>query len=294
MMTEKYLVGLLGSDLRLSLAKVIHETEAKELGLDYHYNVFDVEENAEFGDLPVTLAQLRRSGYRGTNITHPFKQSVIPHLDALAPDANQLGAVNAVVFNAGRSTGHNTDWYGFARSVQVHLGDARKQKVVQLGAGGAGVAVAHALLRSGVEELILLGRDPIRTAASAQSLHRIHPHATVRPGRVDELADHIGTADGVVNTTPVGMPAHPGSPVAVELLHPGLWVHDIVYMPLETQLMQDARHVGCLTVGGEYMFVYQAAENVRLFTGFEPNVDRMLAHLHRIVVAGTSESTPNT
>jgi shikimate dehydrogenase len=280
-----YHVGLLGSDLSLSLAKVIHEQEARELNIDYRYRVLDIQENPAYGALPTTLAGLKSNGYRGTNITHPFKKTVIPALDRLSTDAEALGAVNTVVFSGGNATGHNTDWFGFSRSVELQLSGEPLRKVVQLGAGGAGVAVAHALLRAGVEDLVLLGRDRSRTADSVAALRRIHPSAAITAGTIDDTAGHLERADGLVNTTPMGMPAHPGSPVPAGLLRPGLWVHDIVYMPLETQLMRDAQSAGCLTVGGGHMFVYQAAENFRLFTGIEPDAGRMLSHLHNIVEA---------
>jgi shikimate dehydrogenase len=288
-----YQVGLLGSDLGLSLAKVVHEQEARELGIGYRYRVLDVQENPAYGDLPTTLKRLQSDGYRGTNVTHPFKKAVLPELDELSPDAEALGAVNTVVFSGGRTTGHNTDWFGFARSVELQLGGESRRKVVQLGAGGAGVAVAHALLRAGVEDLVLLGRDPSRTAASVEALRRIHPSAAVTPGTLDDVAGHLETADGLVNTTPMGMPAHPGSPVPSTLLRPNMWVHDIVYMPLETQLMREARSAGCLTVGGGHMFVYQAAENFRLFTGIQPNAGRMLSRLQDIVEA-RAQAAPAT
>src|SRR4051812_41681392 len=118
-MAADYRAGLIGYDLSLTLAPVVQEREARELGLDYSYSVFDGQENPAYRDLAATLAQLRSSGYRGTNITHPFKQPVVAELDELSPDAAALGAVNAVVFTDGRATGHNTDWYGFAHSVEV-------------------------------------------------------------------------------------------------------------------------------------------------------------------------------
>ena len=278
-----YQVGLIGSDLSLSLAKVIHERAANALGLDLTYRVFDVKGNPSHGDLSATLARLQHEDYLGTNVTHPFKKTVIAQLDELSPDAQALGAVNTVVFTDGRRIGHNTDWYGFARSLETLLGQVDKGTVVQLGAGGAGVAVAHALLQSGVQELILLGRNPDMTAASADALLRIHPGATVRPDTLDTLPGYIHRADGLVNATPMGMPAHPGSPVPPGLLHPQLWVHEVVYQPLETELMRQARAAGCPTVGGEHMFVYQAAENFRLFTGVQPGPEGMLAHLKEIV-----------
>lgn len=278
-------VGLIGAGLRLSLARAVHEREARALGLDYRYRVLDVD--PRHADLGATIARLVEGGYRGINVTHPFKKAVVPLVDELSPDAKALGAVNTVVFADGRLIGHNTDWFGFARAFEAELGDVPRRRVVQLGAGGAGVAVAHAMLRAGVEGLVLLGRDTVAAEASADALRRIHPAAAVRVDRIAALGDHLGTADGVVNATPIGMPAHPGTPVPAELLRQDLWVDDIVYQPMTTELLRDARAAGCRTSGGGGMFVYQAAENLRLFTGVRPDPARMLAHLREIVESGT-------
>ena len=279
-------VGLIGHDLDLSLSPVLHETEAAALGIAYGYEVFDGHQNAGFSDLGALLPSLRRDGYRGVNITHPFKQAAVEHVDEMSKDAWVLGAVNTVVFEGDRAIGHNTDWYGFAHSIEKNLGAVPRRTVVQFGAGGAGVAVAHALLRSGVQRLFLVDVDGGRAAAVAESLNSAHGRRGVVPTSMEDAAGRLAVADGVVNATPIGMPALPGSAVPVESLRADLWVHDVVYMPLETELMAAARAAGCLTVGGGYMLVFQAAEGFRLFTGITPDAERMLAHLERIIAEG--------
>jgi len=284
--TNSYRVGLIGLGLDLSLSSVLHETEAEALGLDYTYEVFDGDRDPAYNDIGAVLASVRDSGYRGVNITHPFKQTATEFVTEMSDDARVLGAVNAVVFDGPRSIGHNTDWYGFARSIELNLRGVPRRTVVQFGAGGAGVAVAHALLRSGVERLVLVDVDDGRAREVARSLGSAHGTAAIVAGSKDESERWMAEADGVGNATPVGMPTHPGSAVPLELLRPGLWVHDIVYMPLETRLMAAARGMGCLTVGGGYMLVFQAAEGFRLFTGVTPDSERMLAHLERIIADG--------
>ena len=290
MTAAAYRVGLLGDGLELSLSRVLHETEGRALGLDYSYDVFDASRYPEYRDVGARLDSARREGYRGLNITHPFKQVAVAHVDEMSDDALILGAVNTVVFgdtSTGTSTvGHNTDWYGFAASIEKNLSDVDRGTVVQFGAGGAGVAVAHALLRSGVQRLALLDIDPRRAQAVATLLAGAHPRASVEAGVIADAERWMHSADGVVNATPLGMPAHPGTAIPLALLRPDLWVHDVVYMPLETALMAAARDTGCLTVGGGDMLVFQAAEGLRLFTGITPDVDRMLAHLERIIAEG--------
>lgn len=285
-------VGLLGFDLDLSLSRVLHEAEGAALGLDYRYDVFDANRNPEYRDVGARLDAARADGYSGLNITHPFKQVAVAYVDEMSDDAWVLGAVNTVVFDGSTSVGHNTDWYGFARSIDKNLGAVDRRTVVQFGAGGAGVAVAHALLRSGVERLVLLDIEDGRAQVVAESLNSAHKRDAVEVGSLGDAARWVRSADGVVNATPIGMPAHPGSAIPLDLLHPGLWVHDVVYMPLETVLTLAARSAGCLTVGGGDMLVFQAAEGFRLFTGVTPDVDRMLAHLQRIIAEGGQIAAP--
>jgi len=285
--TVGHRVGLLGFDLDLSLSRVLHEAEGRALGLDYRYDVFDANRNPAYRDVGARLDTARREGYSGLNITHPFKQVAVGYVDQMSDDAWVLGAVNTVVFEGGKSVGHNTDWYGFARSIDKNLSRVSRRTVVQFGAGGAGVAVAHALLRSGVDRLVLLDIEQGRAEVVAESLNAAHERAAVEAGAVADAARWVRDADGVVNATPLGMPAHPGSAIPLELLRPGLWVHDVVYMPLETVLTAAARSAGSLTVGGGDMLVFQAAEGFRLFTGVAPDVDRMLAHLQQIIADGS-------
>lgn len=291
MSVAQYRVGLIGLDLDLSLSRVLHETEAHALGLDYSYEVFDGNQDAAHHDVAAVLDLLHSGGYRGANITHPFKQTVIDSVDELSDDARVLGAVNTVVFDGTRRVGHNTDWYGFAQSIATNLAGVPRRMVVQFGAGGAGVAVAHALLRSGVERLVLLDVDQGRADAVAQSLNAAHGRDAIAPGPAEDADRWVPGADGVVNATPMGMPATPGVVLPVELLHAETWVHDVVYMPLETELMAAARARGCLTVGGGYMLVHQAAEGFRLFSGVTPDAARMVAHLERIIASGGRAAT---
>jgi shikimate dehydrogenase len=215
-------------------------------------------------------------GFAGLNVTHPCKQAVIPHLDELSADAAALGAVNTVVLHDGRATGHNTDWWGFAESFRRNLPGVSLDRVVQLGAGGAGAAVAHALLTLGVRELAISDVDAARSTGLAAALCERFGEGRARA--VDDLPAAMAEADGLVHCTPTGMHAHPGLPLPAALLRPSLWVAEIVYFPLETELVRVARRLGCRTLDGGGMAVFQAVEAFRLFTGATPNPERMLRH----------------
>ncbi|MET0234092.1 MAG: shikimate dehydrogenase [Kibdelosporangium sp.] len=280
MTEERHLVGLIGSGIGQSLSPALHEHEADQFGLRYLYQRLDL---AELG-LPVArtgelLAAARLAGYTGFNITHPCKQVVLEFLDGLSPEAADLGAVNTVVYTDGKAIGHNTDLSGFTRGIHRGLPDVPKDRVVLLGAGGAGAAVSQALLAMGTTKIWLFDKVPERAASLADRLGADRAVAVGPEG----LADAVRDADGLVHATPTGMAAHPGTPLPRELLRPELWVADIVYRPLETELVIAARATGCRVLDGGMMAVFQAADSFRLFTGREPDADRMLRHFGTLV-----------
>jgi shikimate dehydrogenase len=264
--SDTFLVGLIGSGIGTSLSPPLHEREAAELGLRYAYRTLDIEVlGLGVGAL---LARARGAGYDGLNVTHPCKKAVLEHLDELDDLAAAIGAVNTVVIRDGHAAGHNTDATGFAESVERGLPEAGMGKVVLLGAGGAGSALAHALRRRlGVEELVIVDADRPRASALARAVD----------GRVGELGD-LADADGLVHATPTGMEGHPGIALDPGLLHEDLWVADIVYRPLETELLRAAGARGCRTLDGGGMVVFQAAASLELFTGLRPDRERMLRH----------------
>ncbi|MER6122473.1 shikimate dehydrogenase [Streptomyces sp. NPDC001795] len=283
---DSYLVGLIGSGIGPSLSPALHEREAGRQGVRYLYRLIDID---ALGVGPEAVGDLVRAardlGFDGLNITHPCKQLVIPHLDALAPQAEALGAVNTVVFEDGRAVGHNTDVTGFAASFARGLPDAPLERVVQLGAGGAGAAVAHALLTLGAGNVTVVDALPDRAGGLAASLNGHFGAGRAAAAGLDALPALLRGADGIVHATPTGMAAHPGLPFPAELLHPGLWVAEVVYRPLETELLRTARTFGCLTLDGGGMAVFQAADAFRLFTGREPDSTRMLADIAELAGA---------
>jgi shikimate dehydrogenase len=274
-----FLVGLIGTGIQASLTPAMHEREGAAQGLRYMYRLIDL---TTLGLGSEALAELitaaERMGFAGLNITHPCKQSVIPLLDDLSDDARALGAVNTVVLKDGKRVGHNTDWFGFAENFRRGLPDARRDHVVQLGAGGAGSAVAHAALTCGVKKLTIVDTVAERAKAVAEG-----GAARFGPDRVSvadpaDIAAALATANGLINTTPIGMAKYPGLPLSAALLRPDLWVAEIIYFPMETELLRAARALGCRTLDGGGMAVFQAAEAFRLFTGIEPDAQRMLQH----------------
>jgi shikimate dehydrogenase len=272
-----FLIGLIGAGIQASRTPALHEAEATAQGVRYFYRLIDLDFLGLGADaLADLLTAAERMGFNGLNITHPCKQSVLPLLHELSPDAHALGAVNTVLLRDGRRIGHNTDWFGFAESFRRGLPDVACDRVVQLGAGGAGSAVAHAALTVGVRHLTIIDIDPARAANVAAGLN-----ARFGPGRATagtDLAAAVAAADGVINATPMGMANYPGLPLPAALLRPALWVAEIVYFPLETELLRTARALGCRTLDGGGMAVFQAVEAFRLFTGIAPDAERMRRH----------------
>ncbi|MDN0198506.1 shikimate dehydrogenase [Streptomyces sp. S.PNR 29] len=283
---DSYLVGLIGSGIGPSLSPALHEREADRQGLRCLYRLIDID---PLGLPPEAVGDLVRAardlGFDGLNITHPCKQLVIEHLDELAPQARALGAVNTVVFDGGRAIGHNTDVTGFAASFARGLPDVPLEQVVQLGAGGAGAAVAHATLTLGAGRVTVVDARPERATALAASLNRHFGGGRAAAAPPDRLPELLTAADGIVHATPTGMAAHPGLPLPAELLHPDLWIAEVVYRPLETELLRTARALGCATLDGGGMAVFQAADAFRLFTGREPDSARMLADIAELAGA---------
>jgi shikimate dehydrogenase len=269
-------IGLVGRGIGASRSPIMHQREGARLGMHYRYSLIDFDElnleNTALGDI---VATAEHSGFAGLNITHPFKQNVLPLLTDLSPEAAAIGAVNTIVFDSGRRIGHNTDAWGFAESFRENMQECALAHVLQFGAGGGGAAVAYALLELGTEQLSLHDIAQPRAADLARALnHQFDDRVHVV---TDETAA-FGAATGIVNATPIGMAKYPGMPFAANLLRPSHWVGEIIYFPLETDLLRQARKLGCRTLSGIGMAVYQAVRAFELFTGVQPDRAEMRRH----------------
>ena len=241
---RSFLAGLVGEGIGPSLTPPMHEREAHDLGRRLIYRTIDIHEQRlppeAVGDL---IRAAPHFGFDGLNITHPCKQLALQHLDVLSPEAQALGAVNTVVFDDGKAVGHNTDWSGFAGSLELGLASATRERVVLLGAGGAGSAVAHALLTTGTRELLIVDVKSGRANALAQRLAHHFPRLVVvcssprRWGRVLSRRTVWSTQHRPVWHTTRVCPCP-------EYLRPHLWVADIVYRPLRTELLREAHTAG--------------------------------------------------
>jgi shikimate dehydrogenase len=274
-----HLAGLVGAGIQHSSSPSMHMDEGRSLGLPIHYELFDFDlMPTGAARLAAVLDEAERRGFAGVNVTYPSKQAVIPLLHELSPEARALHSVNTVLFRNGRRIGHNTDWWGFAESFKREMSDVIQRRVVLVGAGGAGAAVGYAMLKSGTQELAVHDKDRSRAVALADRMSILFSGCNVTV--CVDVAEALANADGLVHATPTGMQKHPGLPVPATCLHPPLWVAEIVYVPLLTELLRTARQHGCRTLDGDGMAVFQGAMAFKLFFGVEPDVARMQRRFH--------------
>jgi len=281
---RRILLGLIGSGIQRSLTPALQEGEAAAHNIRCVYQLIDLDVlRLTAADLSELLLATERMGFAGLNVTHPCKQAIVPLLTDIAEDACALGAVNTVIFRDGRRFGHNTDWLGFSAALRDGIPGVSLGRIAQLGAGGGGSATAFAALKLGAREIRIIDVDPHRSGELAARLNRVFGENKARA--VEDPAEALRDADGLIHATPTGMHGHPGVPIALELLRPHLWVAEIVYFPLQTELLSAAKQLGCRTIDGGSMAVGQAVEAFRLFTGLEPDSLRMRRHFLSLVEA---------
>ena len=271
------LAAVIGSPVRHSLSPVLHNAAFAAAGLDWVYVALEVTE----GRVPEALAGMRALGIGGLSVTMPHKEAVAAACDRLSDDAAALGAVNCVVNADGELVGHNTDGAGFVAALAADPGfDPVGQRCVVLGAGGAARAVAVALARAGAAEVAVVNRTAERAEQAVALLAGV--------GRVvapDGVAETVAAAGLVVNATSVGMgeSAPADLPVEPAPLHEGQVVVDIVYRPLETPFLREARRRGVTAVNGVPMLVHQAAVAFELWTGVPAPVAAMTASVAHLL-----------
>ncbi len=289
MPADKLLAGLIGSGIQRSLTPAMQEEEARHHQLRLHYQLIDLDRTpGALAQLPGLLGAARTMGFAGLNITYPCKQAVVPLLDELSPEARAIGAVNTVVMRGGRMVGHNTDGSGWAWGFRRVLPRADLSRVALVGAGGAGSAIADAVLRLGAPCLCVVDVDCARAQALADALNaRFGGRASAHVDAAQALAG----ATGVVHATPTGMAKLPGLPIPATLLRPSMWVSDAVYVPIETELLKAARTLGCPVMDGGSMAVGQAVGAFELFTGIKADAARMERHFRRLLATRRDNTT---
>lgn len=265
--------GVIGNPVGHSLSPVIHNAAFRKLGLNFVYLAWQVETIGE------AIKGLRALGnFRGASVTIPHKVAAIPFLDHVEMTAQRIGAINTIVAEKGKLTGYNTDATGALRALREGRVELKGRRIVILGSGGAARAIAFALaVESGAEKLTLLGIDDPERTSLAQDI-RSQTALTVEDFHLDEttLCRVLPGVHVLIHCTPVGLsPNADTTCVPAPLLHDNLSVMDIVYNPLETRLLKDAKRAGCRTIPGLEMFLHQAVTQFEFWTNQSAPVDVM-------------------
>lgn len=271
---SRALLGLVGARIDRSISPAMHEAAGRAVGIDVRYHLIDAHVIGFGPDaLPQLLNGVRLAGFTGVNVTFPFKEAVVPWLDSIEGAAEKVGAVNTVVVHDGRLVGHNTDYSAVIGGWQRAFG-ARKPGVAALiGAGGVGRAIGHALVTLGAQEMRIADIDPARARRLAETLQSRYP--TVHTITAPDAETACAGVSGIVNATPVGMHAFPGSPAPVSALSGIAWAMDAVYTPLETAFIAAARRAGAAVMTGQELAIGQATDAFVLFFGRRAPVEVM-------------------
>jgi len=285
MTKRRILLGLIGANITQSLAPALFADAFAAAAIDGFYHLMDVD-HLHGRRLPQLLDAIHAAGFAGVNITYPFKQDILALLDAVDPEAAEVGAVNTVTIAPdGHTTGYNTDRRGWRASFAEDLGpdSAKSATVVLVGAGGAGRAIAFALMDLGVAMLVIHDLDRARADALKADLS-LHCGAR-RCCVTSDLARDIAGADGVVNATQTGMAGFPGNPIPMAAFKSSHWAADIIYTPIETEFIKAAAAKGARVLNGGGMCVHQAVEAFRLLTGVKPGLADMRRSFARALAA---------
>ncbi|TGN68733.1 shikimate dehydrogenase [Paracoccus liaowanqingii] len=262
-MSDTILLGLIGDNIAASQSPRLHRLAGAQNGRRVRYDsLIPAIEGLEFDAL---FARCASGGYRGINVTYPYKEIVADRLRIDDPLVKAIGACNTVLFDEGGPRGFNTDYSGFVAASRRMRGDRAPGTVLMIGAGGVGRAVAFGLIALGTTEIRLADRDAGKAEALAEALRQARPGLVVRTG-TDAAALAPG-AQGLINCTPVGMVGYDGTPLPAALMAGAEWVFDAVYTPVQTQFLQDAAAAGLDIISGYELFVGQGVDAWDLFTG---------------------------
>jgi shikimate dehydrogenase len=256
-------LGLIGDNIKRSKSPLLHTLAGRLCGLDVRYDMLiPAELGQSFDDV---FEQCRLSGYRGINITYPYKEQAVTRLRIDDPLVAAIGACNTVLFEAGGPLGFNTDYSGFAAAFRAAFPGSQPGIAAIVGAGGVGKAIGFALADLGAGALRLFDRDRSKAETLAKSLGSAAPAMSVSIAETIEAA--VIGADGLVNCTPLGMVGQPGTAIPKALIGSQRWAFDAVYTPVDTQFLTDARASGLTTISGYELFFHQGVDAFRIFTG---------------------------
>ena len=277
-------LGLIGDNIGQSKAPLLHVTAGRLAGLAATYDrLVPRELGAGFDEI---FAQCAARGYGGINVTYPYKEDAAPKVEIADPTVRAIGAVNTVLFGPAGPKGFNTDYSGFIAAYRDARGDRPAGRVCMIGAGGVGKAIAFALLKLGLESLRIVDVNVAKAEALAVSLHAVSPATVIEVA--GEAAGIAGTADGLINCTPVGMVGYEGTPLPREQMKGAQWAFDAVYTPIVTQFLSDAAAEGLATISGFELFFHQGVDAWQIFSGHPVNPVQLRSLLMEAIAGRTT------
>ncbi len=273
------LLALIGSPVDHSGSPAMYNYSFERLGLDYAYVAFDVKEK----DVKQALEAMKLFNMRGMNVTMPDKIEAARCMDELSDAARIIGAVNTIVNEDGKLVGHNTDGIGFVKNLEDYGVTVKDKKITVAGGGGAATSIQVQCALDGAKEITIFNKKDAffeRTLQTAEKIKNAVPGCVVNVYDIDDTAkmtEEIGSSDIFVNATIVGMKPMDDQSVVKDLsaLRPGLVVADVVYNPVETKLLKDAKEAGCTCVGGKGMLLWQGVAAFQLYTGKDMPVEEV-------------------
>ena len=256
-------LGLIGDNITASRAPDLHRIAGRMCGLDLTYELLVPRElKLEFD---AVFDRARDQGYRGLNITYPYKEKVFPRLTIADPSVRSIGACNTVVFGPPQPTGANTDYTGFIAAFRNSFGDVSPGVIAMAGSGGVGKAIGFALAGLGAKALRLFDLDRAKAENLARAIIANYPAFDVQVAiSIEQASDG---ADGLLNATPLGMASYGGSAFPATVFKGQRWAFDAVYTPIETPFLLDTRKAGLAVMSGYELYLYQGIDAFQIFTG---------------------------
>ena len=259
-------LGLIGAGISRTSSKRLHEFLGRMYGMPVSYELIDSDEIPGF-DFAARLEACGTGGYRGVNVTHPYKEVVRSLVEVPDPMVARIGSINTVIFEEDGRKGYNTDYTGFSGGFRHRFGDASPGVALIIGAGGVGKAMAFALNQLGAKEIWLYDIEAERARKLAATLREAEiPVKVIEEG---DLQSAMREADGLLNGTPLGMFQHPGNAFPVEAIGGQRWAFDAVYTPLETEFLKAAKAKSLEIMSGYELFLFQGFHGFKCFTGIE-------------------------
>ena len=258
-------LGLIGDNITRSKSPKLHRTAGQLAGLEVTYDrLIPKDLNLTFDQ---TFEQARNAGFRGINVTYPYKEQVTAKVTVTDPLVRAIGAVNTVVFDPEGPQGYNTDYSGFMSAYRLILGDTAPGVVCLIGTGGVGKAVAFGLLGLKATTIRCVDLDPVKAEALATALRGAGSETQIEIAT--DPVEAAKTADGIINCTPLGMVGIGGSPLPRSAMGDARWAFDAVYTPVETEFLQDAKAAGLTVISGYELFFGQGIDAWQIFTGVD-------------------------